>query len=45
MTREEMLKELERTGMRLAAEDEQGYTDSYVNECGERVTIWVTETN
>jgi hypothetical protein len=38
----ETLNELTEEGLRLAEQDEPGWTWVYINDSGERVTLWVT---
>lgn len=45
MTTEELITELTTEGLRLASDDEAGWTYAYIDEYQERVTVWVTEAN
>jgi hypothetical protein len=43
MTNEELTQALATEGLRLASNDEAGWTYTYLTEEGEKVTIWVTD--
>jgi hypothetical protein len=43
MTNEELIAELALAGLRLASDDEAGWTYTYLTDEGERVTAWVTD--
>lgn len=43
MTQEELTQALATEGLRLATDDEAGWTYTYLTDEGERVTIWVTD--
>lgn len=45
MTNEELTQELASAGLRLASENEAGWTYTYIDADCERVTVWVTEAN
>lgn len=45
MTNEELTQELAAKNLRLASENESGWTYTYITAEGERVTVWVTEVN
>lgn len=42
MTHEELNQQLASEGLRIASQDEPGWTYTYRNEYNERVTVWVT---
>lgn len=43
MTTEELTQALATENLRLATDDEAGWTYTYINDNGERVTVWVTD--
>lgn len=43
MSYKELIQQLANEGLRLANNDESGWTYAYINKDGERVTIWVTD--
>lgn len=43
MTSEQLLEQLEQEGLRPASLDEAGWTYTYIDDSGERVTVWVTD--
>lgn len=43
MTTEQLTEQLTNEGLRLAGENEAGWTYTYIDASGERVTVWVTE--
>lgn len=45
MNSEQLTQQLTSEGLRIASQGESGWTYTYINEDGERVTIWVTDIN
>jgi hypothetical protein len=45
MTHDELTQQLASEGLRLAQNDEAGWTYTYLTDEGERVTVWVTDLN
>lgn len=45
MNIEQLTQELASNGLRLASDDEAGWTYSYITDEGERVTVRITDVN
>ena len=43
MTNQEITAQLTAEGLRIASQDEAGWTYTYIDENGKRTTLWVTE--
>jgi len=43
MTHNEFINELASEGLRIADQNEAGWSEAYYDEYGERIVVWVTD--